>query len=198
MSSAPAARGCWLISSPPLMLRPERTGTPRPQHCKARLKKITTGQDSCILELEQLPADPADTAAAALRTRIRAPFAELHAEREQLQARLDALAAVVPQAADTSLLDDLPLAGDILPALPPDLKARLFAAFDLHILWNKAAGQATIWAEITDATLKGLPGILNPGQDGYDDTSEHASDQPELMEDLFEPAMTVTMSHRGG
>ena len=48
---------------------------------------------------------------------------------------------------------------------------------------NKAAGQATIWAEITDATLRALPGILNPGQDGYDDTSEHASDQPELMKD---------------
>jgi site-specific DNA recombinase len=159
----------------------------------ARLKKISTGQDSCILELEQLPADPAGTAAAAMRTRIRARFAELHADREELQAQLDALAAVVPQAADTSLLDELPLAGDILPGLPPDLKARLFDAFDLHILWNKQAGQATIWAEITDATLRALAGILNPGQDGYDDTSEHASDQPELMEDLFEPAMTVTM-----
>jgi hypothetical protein len=64
------------------------------------------------------------------------------------------------------LLDELPLAGGILPALPPDLKARLFDVFDLHILWNKAAGQATIWAEITDATLKTLPAILNPGQDG--------------------------------
>jgi hypothetical protein len=85
-----------------------------------------------------------------------------------------------------------------LLTLPPDLKARLLDAFDLHILWNKAAGQATIWAEITDATLKALPGILNPGQDGYDDTSEHASDQPELMEDLFEPAVTASMSHRCG
>ena len=70
--------------------------------------------------------------------------------------------------------------------------------FDLQILWNKPAVQATIRAEITDATLRALPAILNPDQDGYDDTSEHASDQPELMEDLFEPAMTVTMSHRGG
>ena len=29
-------------------------------------------------------------------------------------------------------LDDLPLAGDILPGLPDDLEARLFDAFDLH------------------------------------------------------------------
>jgi hypothetical protein len=163
-----------------------------------RLKQITTGQDSCILELEQLPADPADTAAAALRARIRARFGELHAEREQLQAQLDALTTVTPKAADTSLLDEPPLAGDILPGLPPDLKARLFDAFDLHILWNKQAGQATIWAEITHVTLRALPAILEPGQDGYDDTSEHPSDQPEVMEDLFEPAIAGPMSHRAG
>ena len=49
----------------------------------ARLKRIETGQNSCILELEELPADPADTAAAAMRGRIRARFAQLHSEREQ-------------------------------------------------------------------------------------------------------------------
>jgi hypothetical protein len=152
----------------------------------ARLKKITTGQDSCILELEQLPADPADTAAAALRTRIRARFAELHAEREQLQAQLGTLAAIVPQAADTTLLDQLPLAGDILTGMPDDLKARLLAAFDLQILWNKPGQQATVHAEITEATLRALPALLNPSQDSYDDTSEHAPDQPEDMDDLFE------------
>ena len=141
---------------------------------QARLRKITTGQDSCILELEQLPADPADTAAAALRGRIRARFAELHAEREQLQAQLAILAAATPKAADTSLLDELPLAGDILPGLPDDLKARLLGAFDLQVLWNKTAGQATAHAEITEATLRALPALLNPDRDGYDDTSEHA------------------------
>jgi hypothetical protein len=39
------------------------------------------------------PADPADTAAAALRGRIRARFADLHTEREQLDTQLAALAA---------------------------------------------------------------------------------------------------------
>ena len=85
---------------------------------KARLKQIDTAQNSCILELEQLPADPADTAAAALRGRIRARFADLHAEREQLDTQLAALAATQPRAADPALLDELPLAGDILPGLP--------------------------------------------------------------------------------
>ncbi len=126
-----------------------------------------------------------------MRARIRARFGELHAEREQAQAQLDALADITPQAADTTLLDELPLAGDIRPGLPDDLKARLFDAFDLHILWNKKDRQATIWAEITDATLHALPGILNPGPDGYDFTSEQAPDQPESVEDLFEPAIAT-------
>jgi hypothetical protein len=159
-----------------------------------RLKKITTGQDSCILELEQLPADPADTAAAAMRTRIRTRFGELHAEREQLQAQLDTLAAAAPRACDPALLDELPLAGDILPGLPDHLKAKLLDAFDIQVLWNKAGGQATVHAEITDATLRALPALLNPDQDGYDDTSEHASDQLKAVEDLFEAPM-VRQSH---
>jgi DNA invertase Pin-like site-specific DNA recombinase len=95
---------------------------------RTRLRQIDTAQGSCILELEQLPAGPAGTAAAAMRTRIRARFADLHAEREQLQAQLDALAAATPRAADPGLLEELPLAGDILPGLPADLKARLFDA----------------------------------------------------------------------
>jgi hypothetical protein len=50
-------------------------------------------------------------------------------------------------------------AGD---GLPPALKARLFAAVDLIILWNKTDGQATVTATITDATLAALPAILDP------------------------------------
>ena len=104
---------------------------------KTRLKQIDTAQNSCILELEQLPADPADTASAALRGRIRARFTDLHQEREQLGIQLAALAAATPRAADPALLDELPLAGDILPGLPPELKARLLEAFDIQVLWNK-------------------------------------------------------------
>jgi hypothetical protein len=58
---------------------------------KARIRQIDIAQDSEIYELEQLPADPADTASAALRARIRARFAERHHEREQVEAQLKAL-----------------------------------------------------------------------------------------------------------
>ena len=122
----------------------------------SRLKQIDTAQNAQILSLEQLSPDPADSAAAAMRARITARFAELHHERQQTQAQLDALEAIVPQAADLSLLDLLPMAGDVLSGMDPAVKARLLAAFDLGVLWNKPGKQATVWAEITDATLKAL------------------------------------------
>ncbi len=151
----------------------------------ARLRQIDTAQNSCILELEQLPANPADTAAA-MRTRIRARFAQLHGEREQIQTRQAALTATAPKAIDPALLDHLPMPGDILPGLPPHLKAALFQAFDLQILWNKPGRQATVFAEITEATLQALPAILNPGQDGYDDTVGHDNGDTGPGEHLFE------------
>jgi hypothetical protein len=55
-----------------------------------------------------------------------------------------------------------------------------------RILWNKPGRQATVYAEITEATLRALPGLLNPGRDGYDDTADIASDETADVEDLFE------------
>jgi site-specific DNA recombinase len=161
----------------------------------ARLRQIETGLNSCILELEQLPADPADPAAAAMRARIRARFADLHREQQDKQAQLAALSAATPQAADTSLLDQLPLAGHVLPGLAPDIKARLFAAFDVQILWNKPGGQATVHAEITEATLKALPAILDPSQDGYHDTADISTGEATDVEDLFESPMIHLFLH---
>jgi hypothetical protein len=110
-----------------------------------------------------------------MRARIRTRFAELHHEREHVEAQLKTLDKTAPAAADPALLDRLPLAGDILPDLPPALKARLLAAFDVEVLWNKDGRQATVHAEITENTLRAVPGILDPGQDGYHDTSPAAS-----------------------
>jgi hypothetical protein len=162
---------------------------------QARLNRIETAQNSCILELEQLPADPADTAAAAMRGRIRARFAQLHTDREQIEAQLTALAQATPKAADPTLLDQLPMPGDILPGLPPQLKAELFQAFDLQILWNKPGRQATVYAEITDATLQALPAILDPGRDGYDDTADETPGDPDSVEYLFESPIVHQIFH---
>jgi hypothetical protein len=82
------------------------------------------------------------------------------------------------------------------PLPPPDLKTRLLEAFDIQVLWNKPGRQATVHAEITDATLRALPAILDPGQDGYDDTSEQQSCELAAVEDLFETPM-VHETHPG-
>ncbi len=163
----------------------------------ARLKQLDTAQKAQILSLEQLSPDPADTAASAMRARITDRFAELHHQREQAQAQLDTLHASVPKAADPTLLDELPLPGDILPGLDPALKARLFAAFDLQILWNKPSKQATVYAEITEATLRALPGILDPDRDGYDDTADITSGEVADVEDLFESPILPLTTIRG-
>jgi hypothetical protein len=56
----------------------------------------------------------------------------------------------------------VPYAGHLIPLLSPALKARLFAAFDLAILWTKDKAQATVTVTITDA----LAELLNPAQPG--------------------------------
>jgi hypothetical protein len=115
-----------------------------------------------------------------------ARLAELHHEREQLETQLKALDKTSPAAADPALLDQLPPAGDILPGLPPALKARLLAGFDIEVLWNKDGQQATVQAEITENTLRAVAGILDPGQDGYRDASAATStDDPAPMGHLI-------------
>ena len=157
---------------------------------KARIARIEAAQDSKIIELEDLPANPHDPATQAHRAR----FAALHDERAQLETQLTTLAKTTPTAADTTLLDQLPLVGDVLPGLPPRLKARLFAAFDLSVLWNKPGQQATVYVEITETTLRTVPGLLDPAQDGYHDTDPG---QPEPMWDLDNPPRAAAaLPHR--
>ena len=56
---------------------------------------------------------------------------------------------------------------------------RLLAAFDITVVWNKPGNQVTVRAVITDATLRALPDILDPGQDGYHDAAPAApADSP--------------------
>jgi hypothetical protein len=97
----------------------------------ARIRKLDTAQNAQITALEEIPDGPA---APAMRARIRTRFAELHQQRTQAETELDQLTAATPRAADPALLDELPYLGDILPDLPPALRARLFAAVRPHHL----------------------------------------------------------------
>lgn len=49
------------------------------------------------MELDDLLADPHDPGTQAYRARIRTRFAELHEERERLEAQLKALAKTIPR-----------------------------------------------------------------------------------------------------
>ena len=114
-----------------------------------------------------------------MRARISDRFTELHTQRQDAEAKLAALQAATPTAMDPALLDEIPYAGDILLDLPLALKARLLAAFDITVVWNKPGNQVTVRAVITDATLQALPDILDPSQDGYHDTAATApADSP--------------------
>ena len=143
---------------------------------KAQIKKLDAQQNAQITALEEI--DPDSPAAPAMRARIRDRFAQLHDQRTQAENKLAALAASSPRPADPAILDELPYAEDIISRLPPALKARLFAALDLSILWNKTGSQATVYATITDATITALPEILDPGQDGYHDTAASPAAPP--------------------
>ncbi len=93
------------------------------------------GPRDCALLAAQLPATDVaaeadrDTRLAALQVKIRAPPRTAAAPGPARR-----LAAATPKAADTSLLEELPLAGDILPSLTPQLKAEMLAAFGIEIL----------------------------------------------------------------
>jgi len=43
-----------------------------------------------------------------------------------------------------------------------------------------------VFAEITEAILQALPGILDPSRDGYDDTADSDPDDTGSVEHLFE------------
>jgi site-specific DNA recombinase len=138
---------------------------------RATIKKLDGQQNAQIRALEDIPDGPA---AAAMRARISDRFTELHTQRQDAEVKLAALQAAVPTAMDPTLLDEIPYAGDILPDLPPALKTRLFAAFDMTVLWNKPGNQVTVHAVLTDATLRAVLDILDPRQDGYLDTAAPA------------------------
>lgn len=131
---------------------------------KARIARIETSQDSKILELEGLPADRNDSGKPGLPRPAPRPVRRTARGTRTLEAQLKALAKTAPQAADSALLDRLPLAGDILPGLSPRLKAGLFSVFDVSTFWNTPGRQVTVRAELTETTLQHLATLLDPAR----------------------------------
>jgi site-specific DNA recombinase len=129
---------------------------------RKRLKKIDTTEDAHVREVQALAElDPNSPAVKAMRQRHLRAFGELEAERDQIGAKLAALAGQADQhGGDPALLDTLPMLGDLLPKLPDRIKQQLFEAFDLAMLYHKKDGQVTCWATITPSTPATLAAII--------------------------------------
>jgi len=125
-----------------------------------QLTRIDTAENALITELEA-PAQPGDPAAQALRNRIRARFTELFTERTRLEAELAALDGATTQDNDPSLLDALPILGDILTNAPTRLIEQLLDAFNVQAVYSNDLHQVTIHATLTDATPQAITELLN-------------------------------------
>ncbi len=119
---------------------------------RRKIARLDIAETALITELET-PADPADPAAQALRQRIRARFTDLYTQRTTLETELAALEDTPAEHDnDPTLLDELPILGDILTEAPAALTERLLDVFDTHAVYNRDKRQVTIHAAVTDAT----------------------------------------------
>jgi site-specific DNA recombinase len=136
-------------------------------HLRKQLARIDTAERALISELET-QADPADPAAQAYRTRIRARYAELYDERTRTETELKAAQTATATADDPTLLDEFPLAGDILTAAPDRIKEAVYAAFDINTLYRPDQHQVTIWATITPATPATITALIDDPRTDHD------------------------------
>jgi len=154
---------------------------------RRKIARLDTAETALITELET-PADPGDPAAQALRQRIRARFTDLYTQRTTLEAELRVLEeAPAEPDNDPTLLDELPILGEILTEAPAALTERLLDAFDVQAVYNRDKNQATIHATLTDATPQAIRDLLTdpradhntppapqPGTTGQDHVSHSA------------------------
>jgi hypothetical protein len=153
---------------------------------RTRLKKIDTAEDAHVREVQALAElDPNSPAVKAMRERHLRALTDLEAERDSIGAKLAALAKQADDhGGDPGLLDALPMLRDLPAWLPNRIKAQLFEAFDLAMLYHKADNQITCRATITPATPAALAAIiagsetpnltaLLTSQDHHSDLSRH-------------------------
>ncbi len=133
-----------------------------------RLRQIDASENAQAREIEALAhvKDPHSRAVTAMRTRHLARFTELEDDRAQVDDQLAALTKTTHDTGDPSLLDRLPMLGDLITEAPIRLQRRLYEAFDLNMLYNKHMHQVTIWATITPATPGTLAAIIADSDDG--------------------------------
>ena len=82
---------------------------------------------------------------------------------------LGQLTATQPARPDPALLDELPYAPELLGNVPDHIRATVYAAFQVHVLYRQDQHQATIRATITDATPQIIQALqYDPRTDSID------------------------------
>jgi hypothetical protein len=108
--------------------------------------------------------DRQDPAARAQRERIDGQFTERFTEQAAAKAELEELTASQPAADDPSLIDDLPYAPALLAGAPAELRARIYAAFQVHALYRARQHQATITAPVARHARPALERVVPHGE----------------------------------
>jgi site-specific DNA recombinase len=138
-----------------------------------RLKRITATQDNLMKELRG-SFDMPEHAGEEYRRRIRADYATLDAEHQDITAKLTELDADPAPGTDLDLVSLLPEITTDLGELPEDLQAELYNIFDIQIIWNAPMRQATFHATITDTTPHIIQALLNRANDNHTLATEPA------------------------
>jgi len=151
---------------------------------RTAIAQADTAINGLMTQLEQLGTDTSP-AATAYRQRIRDQFNQRYEQRETAQTELGQLTAAAPPAEDPALITELPQALELLGDTPPDIRAQLYAAFHIHVLYRAPMRQATITATITDAT----PAIIR--QLLADTRTDHDTNNPQPSAARKNPPQTA-------
>jgi site-specific DNA recombinase len=156
------------------------------------LARIDVAQRNQILQIDGLSPDPADKAAQAMRARCSQRFTEPHTERETIETQITTLDNAPARDDHAELLDAIPLLTGNLSQLPERIKAALYQAFDLQLLYRKDMHQVTIWATITDSTPHAVAAIIT---DASHDPAPAPASPPmsALTQRLMRPGSFVIM-----
>jgi site-specific DNA recombinase len=123
----------------------------RARRLATELRRLAKAQDDLITNIAAI--DPAAPAATEIRHRLHTRFADLQADHAQTTAALAALTAPHDdRTADTALLAALPVLTARLDQLPPGIRAKIYQAIDLQVLYRHDMTQVTIRAAITTHT----------------------------------------------
>jgi hypothetical protein len=137
-------------------------------------------------------------ALSALRSQIVARFTELETERDQIKQRRAALTHTAQHDQDPTLLDDLPILGDVLTGATPSVQAELVQALSTELLYSKAQRQLTMRATLTPHTHSAVAAIIEPSEPAAIGAGQPLSPLPQAPRCSWLPHSCETKGARGG